>query len=1006
MHYTVRDGLPGNLVYCGLQDQRGLLWFGTDKGLACFDGTRFHVYGVADGLPDPEVLGIQEDRKGRIWLSCFRKKPCYILNGRIFTEKNDSLLAQIDFDTGTYLISENEEEQGIWFTELSERAYYSEDQTLRAYSFPNAIVSLHRFGPDLIILGKFNIMRLLPNGQVEEICRLPDLIQGLYSRKLPSIVYNTNGRADTVQTVCFQSVAVSGNRILYTYCNRTFLLEYSQGQIRVLDIQSNLNGPISVDRSGRFWICSQVAGAVSFVHGNRNIRYPTAYLPDKKLHWVFEDKQGTLWFCTTNDGIYALYKQAPVIYRAQAQMQSLNIRSIAKSPEGQILAGDDAGFVHVIENGKYLKSITTGAMDGYNFVRQILPENQHQFWVVSDDGVGLYKADGPLPPDYWVTNSMKAITLLRDTVWYASASNVGFLVKSNLEHHNVEGVRTTAIFTDHENMIWLGKVDGLYSRQDNFAFNWGDRFPALKNRIIAIKQARKNELWIVTPESGLLKIRVKAGKILSLEHMNALLDKPIINIQSLYVEPNGRVWMATNKGVYGLDTLGQVVQYSTYDGLADDDVNAVFVSGDTLWAGTVSGLTRMALKVPKHPGQFNTLVVALHYQRFREHVDLRLLDSLPQHRSIVLPPDITNLEFELAGLDFLSRANLRFEVVQTELLPPFWDWTFNNLSHWVLSGFSGASDTSWHQSASLNLGTYLPPGKYRFRVTAINATGARSPFPDTWTLIKQPYWYETVWLYLTLWCLLGYGFWRMYRARIAYREINAAASVLQLQALQAQMNPHFIGNAINAIQQFLHPPDPERTSEYIAVFMRLLRRTMHFSEKTFVAFADELSYNREYLQLIHLRFEDRFQYTITGAEHIPPDTPVPSMILQPVLENATLHGIAPEGQSVLHLEFKVEGDHFRCVLTDNGIGLKETQRQKRLAGIERESKGLHMLQKKISTLNRLYDLDLSLEVQDLADLQLPQSGTRVVLRYCLSKIWKATEKHPSPPAPNPSAFGF
>ena len=63
LHYTVQDGLPSNLVYCGLQDRRGLLWFGTDKGLACFDGSRFRIYSMADGLPDPEIPGMAGGRR-------------------------------------------------------------------------------------------------------------------------------------------------------------------------------------------------------------------------------------------------------------------------------------------------------------------------------------------------------------------------------------------------------------------------------------------------------------------------------------------------------------------------------------------------------------------------------------------------------------------------------------------------------------------------------------------------------------------------------------------------------------------------------------------------------------------------------------------------------------------------------------------------------------------------------------------------------------------------------
>ena len=102
IQYGVEDGLPSSLVYCMLQDKKGFMWFGTDKGLARFDGVRFKVYTIKDGLPDSEVLNMFEDSHGRIWLSCFQKKPCYFLDGEFHTAKNDKILRTSETKSGTY----------------------------------------------------------------------------------------------------------------------------------------------------------------------------------------------------------------------------------------------------------------------------------------------------------------------------------------------------------------------------------------------------------------------------------------------------------------------------------------------------------------------------------------------------------------------------------------------------------------------------------------------------------------------------------------------------------------------------------------------------------------------------------------------------------------------------------------------------------------------------------------------------------------------------------------
>lgn len=970
LHYSVRDGLPGNLVYCGLQDRRGLLWFGTDKGLACFDGTRFRTYSVADGLPDPEVLNMHEDRQGRIWLFCFRKKPCYMLDGQIFTEKEDSVLAQLDFKTGTYVISEQSEKEW-WLTELTNKTYHFSEKGIERRIFPSVVVRFHRFGDNFIALGFYDFLRVNEQGEAE-------------------LIYQIKGARG------FTSLEVSGNRILYAFNKKLLLLEWRNGQFAQLAEIPDLTGQVFTDKQGRFWVCSLTSGAVLFKNNRRDLSNPVTYLPGKKVIKMFEDKQGILWFCTANEGIYALAQNAPVNFRSELGIPSLNIRALARNEAGQVLAGDDAGNVNIIRGDKLEQTIPTGASDGYNHIRQIIPVGRDEFWVGSDESLQHFYHNFKTRKIFANEISIKSILLRNDRIWFAGATNLAYYPVDRPLFKSIVPSRFTAMDADSEGNIWVGGMDGLYSEKDSFQANWGDAFPELKNRIMTIRKAGPDQLWVSTPGDGLILLDVKNGAVSRLEVINRKLKKPIENIQSLFVENSGRVWLATNRGVYALDRNRKVLHFDSNDGLADDDVNAVLAHGDTLWAGTVSGLTRMVLPPVNEKDNFPTLIVGLRCQKGNQAMQLHLMDSLPAHRKVVLPAGISNLELDMAGLDYLLRGNLQFQVIkQNELLPLPW-WTFDNLGAWIYSGFRGRRDTTLVEAGSFNLGAFVPAGNYRIQVTAVKASGAKSQFPDAWTIIKKPYWYESFWLYLILWIVLGYGIYRIYRARIAYREINAAASALQLQALQSQMNPHFIGNTVNAIQQFMHPPDPVKTSEYIALFMRLLRRTMDFSEQTFIPFEEELSYDEEYLKLVHLRFENKFRYQITGAEQVPADTPFPSMLLQPVLENATIHGIAPEGISILHLQFFYNGQQLRCVLTDNGIGVNQSQLKKQSPGLERKSRGLSILFKKVNTLNRLYDINLNLSIEDMAGEQAGRSGTRVTITYNPDQVWKTIKKHPAP----------
>lgn len=973
LHYTVQDGLPSNLVYCGLQDRRGLLWFGTDKGLACFDGSRFRIYSMADGLPDPEVLFMREDSEGRLWLFCFRKKPCYMLNGKIVTEKDDPVLANMEFETGQWDLSELPD-SGVWLTGGSEQVYNITKDSFQTVNFPDPVVGFRQLAGTTFILGRMGIMYYSPTGTIEW-------------------AYRTNAKA-----FGHPSYTVSGNRLLFVYQSLSILFEWSGSQFRVIDEVKQPTGQTYTDSKGRFWICSPMSGAVLFDNNTGDLSNPVVYLPDKKVIRVFEDSEKNLWFCTVNEGLYVLPQNTAINFRDEAGFPSKNIRSIARADNGEILIGDDAGHFHILGNGKKPRYVSVGSQDGYNLIRQIIPAGPGAFYAATDEGLYLVDKNYSRIVNLDLPTSLKSMWLEGDSLWVGTATALMLHnVKTKAQKVFIHK-RFTVVSADTEKNIWAGSIDGLYSSQDSFQMNWGNRFPILKKRIVTMKSNGAGKLWVVTPEDGLLSVEISGGKVLAVHVMNEQpqMKTPIDNIQSIYVQGNGTIWMATNRGVYGLAKKGVITHFSTFDGLADDDVNAVLVHNDTLWACTVSGLTCLQLRSGLESGQFQSLIVNLRYQQRNKSVEVHLLDSiLPQKKIIRLDPDVSNLAFDLTGLDYKCRGNLSFQIVQTRLLLPFCWWTFDNLISWVGSGFKGKSDTTQESSGTYSLGAFLPPGKYQFKVTALRVSGVPSALPDTWTVLKLPYWYQVLWFQLLIWALVAYVIWRIYRGRMAYREIQATASGLQLQALQAQMNPHFIGNAVNAIQQFLHPPNPEKTSEYIAIFMRLLRRTMDFSERSFISFEEELDYIEEYLQLTHLRFENRFKYTISGAEQIPPDMPIPSMLIQPVLENATLHGIAPEGTAFLQLAFKIEGDYFQCSLSDNGLGFKETQRLKRLHNVERDSKGLAILQKKINTLNKLYDLDLEMEMQDLSDLDNSNgSGTRVTFRLCLSKIWKVNHQLP------------
>lgn len=964
LHYGVHDGLPSNLIYCGIQDRRGLMWFGTDKGLACFDGSRFRTFGVKDGLTDPEVLNLMEDSGGRLWISSYRKKPCYRKNGRFVTEHQDSLLAKMQIKSALWDFFEDDD-RSVWLSGHTNAMLHLKDDKLHYEQFERSILRPGRIDGTLFFFGVSGIYRQQPGGELAFLCKID----------APPLS-NVNP---------YRGFSISGNRILYAFIDKLLLLEWRDGTFRELDRRPGPIGRVSTDSKGRFWVCSLAEGAVCFDNDRRDLSNPKFYCQGDKVTSMFEDRQGTLWFCTTNNGVYALPENVAVNFSVHNGFISNNITALARDDKGRLWSGDDEGNLYVYDGKGRFYATTLGSADGYNRVRRIIPDVGDSRWVVTDEA--LYRETGHTLHKINLRVSPKTALLQPGQLWCASSGGLICLDANDLSQRMAVGYqRFTALSEDSDGNVWAGMNEGLLCEADSFSVNWGDHYPVLSGRVVAIEKAGKDSLWIVTPGKGLLLVRVLAGKIVYVERAPRDINDQLENIQSLFSEPNGLLWLATNRGVYRLDKSWGLVRFDRNNGLADDDVNAVLVHGDTVWTATVSGLSRLILRPSQAGGDFATLMVNAAYRTKEETIELDLLNSVPAGRKVILPPDATLFEVKFTGLDYRSRGNLRYEVITTKTFPA-WQWcTFDNLFEWMGRGFRNKPDTTWFHTDNPGIGVRLPPARYHLRITAVTAAGVHSLQPDFWTIEMRPHRTDTVWFWLLIWGVFSYIVWRVLRARNAFRKLDAAASELQLQALQSQMNPHFVGNSINAIQQFFYPPDPVRASEYISLFTRLLRRTLSYTDRTFISFTEEFAYVRDYLEMTKLRFGEFFQYEISGADSITSDTPFPSMLLQPILENATIHGLAPEGVSILKLDFHMSGTKLVCTVTDNGAGLLETHARQKVNGSDRQSKGLEILRRKVDTLNRRFDLGLQLELSDLSTTIPPLRGTRAVIRFNPGKI--------------------
>lgn len=204
---------------------------------------------------------------------------------------------------------------------------------------------------------------------------------------------------------------------------------------------------------------------------------------------------------------------------------------------------------------------------------------------------------------------------------------------------------------------------------------------------------------------------------------------------------------------------------------------------------------------------------------------------------------------------------------------------------------------------------------------------------------------------------------------------------IALQSLRREMNPHFIFNSLNSVNQFISQNNELQANKYLSSYSQLMRNMMENSNRDFVTLSVEAGQLKKYLDLEHLRFQDKFDYEIVVDENIDADAVfIPNMIIQPHLENAIWHGLRYlESKGFLSVRFSLEGQKITVVIEDNGIGLAKSAELKTANQKVHGSRGLTNTGERIALLNALYKHPISFSIAEKTDAR----GTLVRISFPL-----------------------
>ena len=520
--------------------------------------------------------------------------------------------------------------------------------------------------------------------------------------------------------------------------------------------------------------------------------------------------------------------------------------------------------------------------------------------------------------------------------------------------------------------IWVAASSGLFWYEyDATSIVDQTEEPVLPYKISDIKyDANQDLLWVSTGVKGLFVLKDK-----TVIHNFTTKEGLSSNIcTEMYIDAASNVWVGT---VMGLNHIAfnedfSITNFSELSGLGKIKINDIEKIENKIYLATENGITVL----PTEMGNIRNQPPLIYMDKMEVNDHSVLLSD-----ELSLSHSQNSIKFYFTGLSYRDQGNIRYQY-RLKGQDEEWTTTFSNNIHYRA----------------------LLPGSYQFELKAINGSGVESiQSPCVSFLIDRPFW-KKEWFVLVV-CgfvfLLLYLFWkdRMNRLRGKYQleqklieaeneklELENNFLDLELRALRQQMNPHFLFNALNTIKGFYAQAKIREGSGYITKFARLLRLILENSDKH-IPLEKEIQTLRLYTDLSKLRYLGKFDYEInTWKDLNVADVAIPSMLLQPFVENAIIHGLTPmEKDGLLSIHFKAEQNMLVSRIKDNGIGRAAASKIRKPGS--HQSKAIEITTARLQIIHKREQLEDYFKIEDLKDENGNAAGTLVTIKTPLKKIW-------------------
>jgi len=889
--YTARDGLSSNECYDVTQDLDGYIWVSTDNGITRFDGTDFKRYNVADGLRDQVIFKLKIDEQGHLWAGGL-KGEFYIYNkisDRFEPWIHNDILAKFnterkeiikDFEVNLGSVTLMRYNYGV--VTIKENGVVKIDSINQEKGYQIIVTNNKSYTTTHLVSNKLNFPTIFQYGDTTCFVNIP----------LPPSKTSSQFRTLIFKDLCI--VSASG-----------FTTGVQNDEI----IWSRKENPINkfnISKDGSLIACLGNREGVRKYKNEADNQYETI-VNDISATNFFEDYKGGYWITSTDKGLFYI-KNTKIKYLSNMHSSGYYTDVIADRINHIYTATFDGNLGIYNLNDDYFDLVYS--TDGSEFITcNYNKYDNHLYFSVEtsyfkiDENGNVIDVNSLLSlEDQSIILTVKDVYFEKSHMHFIDIAKNYFIIMYDDEKYNLKDsyiyhqdnfYRGNKIIKSMSNNIYVGDSKGLQVKApgQHQDFVMDSIFNGL--RIEDIIEDQSERLILGTKGRGFIIYNPKNGEVTYIDETDGLISNYLEDIEH---QEGNIYWVASLKGISRVDFSVPnnpiIDNYTMSHGLPVPDVYDLVWNDGILYAATGDGVIKI----------LNT--------------DLDYPSPKPRIKSVKINNDERELE---------KKYNLEYNENSVII-------EYKTINHAQASSQKyrhKVNDEDWRITNESNiLLTNLSPDDYNVEIQSENENGVWSSSSLINLNVKQPWW-NTWWFYLIVFCaILGSTvyYYRQKEKRLAKKNtIEKELRSLEKAALQSQMNPHFIFNSLNSIQNFIMSNDKLAAMDYLSQFAKLIRLTLNASSEEVISLYEEVQMLNHYLSLEKLRFKSKFDFIVNVDMDLHlHDTQIPPILIQPLVENAIKHGMKDRSEGgKIGVMFARKDDKIVVTVRDNGTGFSE-----------------------------------------------------------------------------------